>query len=238
MLERPSPGVAALRINRPEVRGALDTASIRALIDGLEMLSRKDDLAAIVLSSTDPTALCAGADVNEVLDHEGGYERMAAFSALYAALESSPAVTVCAMVGNTVGAGAELAAACDLRVAGDNLKLRWVGGLLGVPVGPARLAPLIGLAAARHLILQSPVVDAAEALRLNLTFEVVPAADAHDRAVEIATSLASRPVPNLRTVKGMFREFEETERRTLKENRVLLDFQRHGHGLPSGAASA
>ena len=238
MLERPSLGVAALRINRPQVRGALDRASIQALVAGLRELASEPDLAAIVLSSTDPTALCAGADVNEVLDHDGGVARMAEFAELYAALESSPAVTICAMVGNTVGAGAELAAACDLRVAGDNLKLRWVGGLLGVPVGPARLAPLVGLAAARHLILQSPVVTATEALRLNLTFEVVPAAEAHDRAVAIATELASRPVPNLRKVKGMFREFEETERRTRDENEALVDFQRHGHGLPSGAASA
>ncbi|MDO9355606.1 MAG: enoyl-CoA hydratase/isomerase family protein [Solirubrobacteraceae bacterium] len=233
LLERPSPGVAVLRINRPQVRGALDRASIRLMVNMLREVSDDPELAAVVLSSTDPSALCAGADVNEVLDEEGGISRMSEFAALYAALESCPAVTICAMVGNTVGAGAELAAACDLRVAGDNLKLRWVGGLLGVPVGPARLTPLVGLAKARYLILQSPVVSAEDALALNLTFEIVPAAECHDRAVEIATSLASRPVPNLRKVKGLFREFEETERRTLKENRVLLDFQRHGHGLPS-----
>ncbi len=138
------------------------------------------------------------------------------FGAVYTAVERFPAVTICAMVGNTVGAGAELAAACDLRIAGDNLKLRWVGGLLGVPVGPARLAPLVGLAAARHLVLRSPVVTAEEAVRLNLAFEVVPAADAHDAAVEAGTQLASRPRANVRRIKAMFREFEETERRTLK----------------------
>ncbi|MEN0015814.1 MAG: enoyl-CoA hydratase/isomerase family protein [Solirubrobacteraceae bacterium] len=236
MLERPSPGVAALRINRPEVRGALDRPSIQALLAGMVELRRDPELAALVLSSTDPTALCAGADVNEVLDRDGGVSRMTEFASLYEALESFPAVTICAMVGNTVGAGAELAAACDLRVAGDNLKLRWVGGLLGVPVGPARLTPLVGLAKARHLVLQSPVVTAQDALDLNLTFEVVPAAEAHDRAVEIATDLASRPVANLRKVKGLFRELEETERRTLKENHVLLDFQRNAQGLPSASS--
>lgn len=234
LLERPSPGVAALRINRPEVRGALDSASVRIALAALTELAKEPDLAALVLSSTDPTALCAGADVNEKLDKEGGVNRMNGFSAVYSALESFPAVTICAMVGNTVGAGAELAASCDLRVAGDNLKLRWVGGLLGVPVGPARLAPLVGLAKARHLIFQSPVVSAEEALALNLTFEVVPAAAAHDRAVEIATQLAARPVANLRRIKNMFREFEETERRALKENQILVDFQRFEQGLPSG----
>src|SRR6188472_1858138 len=49
-----------------------------------------------------------------------------------------------------VGAGAELAAACDLRVGGDNLRLAWPGARLGVPVGPARLTALVGLSAAKE----------------------------------------------------------------------------------------
>lgn len=236
VLERPADGVAAIRINRPEVRGALDRASLQLMIGYLAELAEDEDLVALILSSTDPTALCAGADVGEQLDHDGGVARMNEFGAVYTAVERFPAVTICAMVGNTVGAGAELAAACDLRIAGDNLKLRWVGGLLGVPVGPARLAPLVGLAAARHLVLRSPVVTAEEALRLNLTFDVVPAAEAHDTAVEVGTQLASRPRANVRRIKSMFREFEETERRTLKENLMLMDFQRHDTGLPSGGA--
>lgn len=236
VLERPAEGVAALRINRPEVRGALDRPSLRLLIEHLAALADEEDLVALVFSSTHENALCAGADVGEELDHEGGVQRMNEFAAVYTALEAFPAVTICAMVGNTVGAGAELATACDLRVAGDNLKLRWVGGLLGVPVGPARLAPLVGLSAARHLVLRSPVVSAEEAQRLGLTFDVVPAAAAHDRAVEIAAELATRPRANVRRIKSMFRAFEETERRTLKENQMLIDFQRHETGLPSGGA--
>lgn len=236
VLERPTSGVATLQINRPQQRGALDRASLRLLLDAFDELAGEPGLAAVVLGSTHPVAFCAGADVGEPLDEAGGVARMEEFAALYAAVEACPAVTICAMTGNTVGAGAELAAACDLRVAGDNLKLRWVGGLLGVPVGPARLAPLVGLAAARHLVLQSPVVTAERALELGLTFEIAPADGAFTRAVAIATELASRPVANLRRVKGMFRDFEQTERRVLAENALLVDFQRNEHGLPSGAA--
>jgi enoyl-CoA hydratase len=234
VLERPADGVAAIRINRPQVRGALDRASLQLMARHLVELAADDSIAALVLSSTDPTAFCAGADVGEVLDHDGGVGRMNDFGAVYTAVERFPAVTICAMVGNTVGAGAELAAACDLRVAGDNLKLRWVGGLLGVPVGPARLAPLVGLAAARHLVFRSPVVRAEDALAYGLTYDVVPAAQTHDRAVEIGAEIATRPRANVRRIKSMFREFEETERRTLKENLMLMDFQRHESGLPSG----
>lgn len=235
LLERPAAGVAALRINRPEVRGALNRPTLQLFVKYLDELAQEEDLAALVISSTDPTALCAGADVSEELDHQGGVARMSEFGAFYAGVESFPAVTICAMVGNTVGAGAELATACDLRVAGDNLKFRCVGGMLGVPVGPARLTPLVGLAVARHLILRSPVVTAEDALAYRLAFDVVPAEEAHEKAVEIAGDIAKRPIANLRTVKGLFRELEETERRTLKENRGLMQFQRAGAGLPAGS---
>lgn len=236
VLKRPTEGVATLAIDRPKQRGALDRASLQTLISAFAELAADESLAAVVLGSTDPIAFCAGADVSEPLDPAGGVARMEEFAALYAAVESCPAVTICAMTGNTVGAGAELAAACDLRIAGDNLKLRWVGGLLGVPVGPARLAPLVGLAAARHLILQSPVVTAPRALELGLTYEVTAADATFTRATEIAAELASRPVANLRRVKGMFRDFEQTGRRVAAENELLVDFQRHEQGLPSGGS--
>ena len=62
---------------------------------------------------------------------------MQAFAALYAAVDAFPAPTIAVCVGNVIGAGAELAAGCDLRVGGDNLKLAWAGARLGVPIGPA-----------------------------------------------------------------------------------------------------
>ncbi len=60
VLERPSDGVAALRINRPQVRGALDRQTLGLLLGHLAELAQDPSLAALVFSSTDPTALCAG----------------------------------------------------------------------------------------------------------------------------------------------------------------------------------
>ena len=110
------------------------------------------------MSTTSTRALCAGADVAEALDHAGGVARMEAFARLYAAVEAFPAATVCVCVGNVVGAGAEIAAGCDLRVGGDNLRLAWAGARVGAPVGPARLTPLVGLAAAKDLVLTGRTV--------------------------------------------------------------------------------
>jgi enoyl-CoA hydratase/carnithine racemase len=135
-------------------------------------------------------------------------------------------------VGNCVGAGAELAAGCDLRVGGDNLALRWVGAVHGVPVGPARLVPLVGLARAKDLVFSGRVVGAAEAAEIGFLQIVAPAAQAEARAVELARSVTANSPHGLRTLKAMFRELENTAARVASENARLLDFQREGAGLP------
>src|SRR5207253_1506935 len=128
------------------------------------------------------------------------------FARVYAALEAFPAPSVAVCVGNAVGAGAEVAAACDLRVAGDNLKLAWAGARLGVPVGPARLVPLIGLSRAKELILTGRVVGAEEAERIGLVHRVVPAAEAEAAALELAQAASQGPPEAMRGLKAMFRD--------------------------------
>lgn len=225
-------GVEILRIDRPTKRNALDTATIRALVDALDGLADDADLRAVVVSTTSTVALCAGADVGEELDAAGGVARMEAFADLYRAVDEVPVPTVAVCVGNVVGAGAEIAAGCDLRVAGDNLKLAWAGARLGVPVGPARLTQLVGLATAKELVYTGRVVGADEAVRLGLASRAVPADEAEAAALELAAAVAGQSPDGVRTLKRMFRELERTAERIAYENRLLVDFQRHGAGLP------
>ena len=145
---RPAAGVELLRLDRPEVRNALDTASLEELLAALREIHGDPSVHVVVFSTTSPVAFCAGADVGEALDEAGGLRRVELFCEFYAAVEALPMPTVCVCVGNVVGAGSEIAATCDLRVGGDNLKMAWVGAKRGVPVGPARLAPLVGIARA------------------------------------------------------------------------------------------
>lgn len=227
--------VEVLRLDRPEVRNAMNTAMLEALLAALDELVAEPELRALVLSTTSERALSAGADVGEELDHAGGVQRMELFARVYAALEAFPAPSVAVCVGNAVGAGAEVAAACDLRVAGDNLKLAWAGGRLGVPVGPARLVPLVGLSRAKELILTGRVVGAEEAERIGLVHRVVPAAEAEAAAIELAETASQGPPAAMRGLKAMFRDFERTAERVALENEILVEFQRHGAGLPRRA---
>lgn len=232
--ERRGGGIEILRLDRPEVRNALDRATLRELLAALDELAADEALRVLVVSTTSTVALCAGADVAETLTAEEGVERMELFAEVYARFEAVEVPTIAVCVGNVVGAGAELAAGCDLRVGGGNLKLAWAGARLGVPVGPARLAPLVGLSTAKDLVFTGRVVGMDEAKALGLLHRTAAAEEAEDEALALAEALCANSGPGLRTLKAMFREYEglPLAERVARENAGLVAFQREGAGLP------
>jgi len=238
LVERRQDGVAVIRIDRPERRNALDSRSLDAFVAALAGLSADPELRALVLSTTSPRAFCAGADTAEVLDREGGVARMERFADLYAAVEAVPVPVVCVCVGNTLGAGAELAAGSDLRVGGDNLQIGWVGARLGVPVGPARLTGLVGVARAKELIFGGRRLDAAQAQALGLVGSVVGAQEAEAAALALAAEIASHPPDGTRRLKALFRDLGGDAARVAHENAGLVDWQAQGAGLPQGRATS
>jgi enoyl-CoA hydratase len=228
---RVAEGIEVLRLDRPQARNAMNSELLAAVEAALAELAGDPSLRVLIFGTTDIRALSAGADVREELDPAGGVARMEAFARFYAAIEAFPLPTIAVCVGNVVGAGAELAAGCDLRVGGDNLHLAWAGARLGVPVGPARLTPLVGVARAKELILTGRVLDQRAAGEVGLLAAAVPAAEAEDAAIAIAASM-SGPIEGLRALKRMFRELDGSERRVAYENELLVDFQARGAGLP------
>lgn len=232
--ERLPDGIEVLRLDRPEVRNAMNRAMLAELDEVLGQLAADDTLRVLVFSTTNPRALCAGADVGETLTHKEGVARMEAFSRFYTAIEAFPAPTVAVCVGNVVGAGSELVAGCDLRVGGDNLKLAFAGAKLGVPVGPARLTPLVGLSRAKELIFTGRVVGLDEALAIGLVHRGAPADQAEAAAIALAEEVAQRPPAGMRVLKDRFRTYEGLADRVAHENDGLEAFQRSGTGLPQG----
>ncbi len=232
LLERRPDGVAVLRLDRPDARNALDSASLMQLLAALDELRRDPSVRAVVFSTTSERALCAGADVAEALDRAGAVARMEAFARLYAAVDAFPAPTICVCVGNVVGAGAELAAGCDLRVGGDNLKLAWAGARLGVPIGPARLVPLVGLGTAKDWIYGGRAIGMEEAATARFLQRTAPAGEAEAVALALAGELAAHPPEGLRQLKAMFRAYEGLATRIADENERIVAFQRDGAGLP------
>ena len=227
-------GVALLRLDRPKARNAMNTAMLEQML--AHLASARDDKAVrvLVLSSTNHMALSAGADIKEELDEAGGVRRMELFAEVYDELTSFPKPTIAACHGDTIGGGAEVAVACDMRVGGSNLRMRFPGAALGVPVGPARLVTLCGLAAAKYLLLSSRFVAADEALRIGLVNRVAPAAATEDSGLDLAAQVAAHPPESVARVKQMLHRWDDVEERSRDEGRGQVEWQRSGPGLPRG----
>lgn len=110
-------------------------------------------------------------------------------------LDVGPMVSIAAVDGQAWGSGAELAWACDLRVASSDATFAQPEILIGLTTGggAARITQLAGEAAAKRLVLDGRPVSADEALRLGLVHRVVAAGGALRESLEWATWLAQRP---------------------------------------------
>jgi enoyl-CoA hydratase/carnithine racemase len=225
-------GVAALRLTRPEARNAIDTQMLLEMLERLAVARGDEAVRALAISSADHMGLSAGADVKEDLDAEGKVRRMQLFADVYDAVVAFPKPTVAACHGDVVGGGAEIAVACDLRVGGSNLRMRFPGAALGVPVGPARLVTLCGLAAAKYLLLTSRTVGADEALRLGLVNRIAPAAATEESALALAAEVAAHPPDAVVRLKSMLHEWDDVVGRSASEGEGQVEWQRSGPGLP------
>ncbi len=225
-------GIALLRLDRPDARNAIDTAMLEELLAHLASAQADEAVRVVVVSSTDHMSLSAGADVREELDDEGRGRRMQLFADLYDELTAFPKPTIAACHGACVGGGAEVAVACDLRVGGSNLRLRFPGGALGVPVGPARLVTLCGLSVAKYLLLTGKEVDAEMALRWGLVHKIAPAAKTEDAALQLAAAVAANPPDAVARLKRMLHDWDGVEDRSRAEGEGQVEWQRSGPGLP------
>jgi enoyl-CoA hydratase/carnithine racemase len=225
-------GVALLRFDRPDARNAINTAMLEELLERLSVARDDEAVRVLVISSTDHMGLSAGADIREQLDREGAVRRIELFAQVYEALTGFPKPTVAACHGDCVGGGAEIAVACDLRIGGSNMRLRFPGAAMGMPVGPARLVTLCGLATAKYLLFTSRIVSADEALRLGLVNRVAPAAATEDAALEMAAEVAAHPPEMVARLKAMLHRWDDVEDRSADEGRGQVEWQRSGRGLP------
>jgi enoyl-CoA hydratase/carnithine racemase len=225
-------GVALIRLERPQARNAINTQMLVELLERLAVARGDEAVRVLVFSSADHLGLSAGADVREELDAEGKVRRMQLFADLYDQVVAFPKPTIAACHGDVVGGGAEIAVACDMRVGGANLRMRFPGAALGVPVGPARLVTLCGLAAAKYLLLSSRTIGADEALRIGLVNRVAPAAGTEEAALELAAGVAVHPPEAVARLKQMLHEWDDIVGRSEVEGKGQVDWQRTGPGLP------
>ena len=224
-------GVALIQLDRDGSLNAINTAMLVELNEHIAAARDDENVRVLVFSSTDHMAFSAGADLKEELDHDGQVHRMQLFSDLYDGVVQFPKPTIAACHGYTVGGGAEVAIACDMRIGGSNMQMRFPGAALGMPVGPARLVTLCGLSAAKYLLLSSNMIKVDEAFRMNLVNQVSPGAATENAALELAGRIASYDPESVARIKSMLHEWDDIEGRSAAEGRGQVEFQRSGRGL-------
>ncbi len=184
-VETSSAGYRWLRLSRPERRNALDVGLLRAVTDSLAA----EPEVPVLLGSADPRVFCSGADLT-ITDAE----RAAVSDLVYDCCETivtRPGPVIAVLTGPAVGGGAQLAAACDLRIAGPAARLRWTGPPgVNLTVGAWLLPNLVGRATAMDLVLTGRWLEAPEALALGLVNQVC--GDPERVAEGIAADLAGR----------------------------------------------
>ncbi|MEA3204243.1 MAG: enoyl-CoA hydratase [Thermoplasmata archaeon] len=193
VLERDEGRVRVLTLNRPAARNALDSAIRTELIQCLQEAENDAGVGAVVLTGAG-TAFAAGADLRELLARSSAEQQeFLQPPHIYSIVEGLRKPVVAALNGHALGAGLELATACDLRVCAATAKLGQPEinlALIPGGGGTQRLVRLVGPAQAAKLVLTGEPIDAAEALRIGLVDEV--AADPAERAMALATAIAAK----------------------------------------------
>jgi enoyl-CoA hydratase len=201
-------GVARIFLNRPEKSNALNSAFLTEILSSVEALKDDPALRVVVLAGRGK-AFCGGADVTELasLDASNGGAFVERIHKVCAALRALPVPVVAKLHGAVIGAGLEIAAACDLRVAAPGTKFAMPEVRLGIPsvVEAALLPRLMGAGRAAWLVLTGEFIDAARACDWGLVEEI-----GGDEAVEkLVESLLAGDREALRVQKELCQLWDE-----------------------------
>lgn len=215
-------GFAVVRINRPAKRNILTEKGIGELSGAFDALEADPGVRCVLLRGEGEEAFSAGYDLT-TLAHGGGAETDE-LHALFDRLERYPFPVVALLRGFAVGGGCELALACDVRVAGDDVRMGMPPARLGLVyplAGYARFHRTVGLAAAKELFFSGRIYEAAECRRLGLVSTVVAAAEAEGAALRLVSEIAANAPLSLRGTKRILRHLALGPRASGEDEREL-----------------
>lgn len=200
-------GVARVSLHRPEVRNALDAATLRDLAEAFAMLARDPGVRAVVLEGAGK-AFCAGADVNAMKALDDPRKDAEALAAVLTAIDAFPAPVIGRVHGAAMGGGSGLVAACDLVVASEDAKFAFSEVKLGIVPGviSAFVVPKIGVSQARRYFLTAEAFGAARAKEIGLVHEVVPAARLEPVVAEWCTAICNNGPKAVAAAKVLIRQ--------------------------------
>jgi enoyl-CoA hydratase/carnithine racemase len=229
-------GIALVTLNRPERLNAINRELIDEMDAALDRLSTNEFRVAILTGAG--RGFCAGADLSpggaNWTDSSGPpykamYDSQARLTDQYSRLYELPIPVVAAVNGVAVGGGLAFALHCDVRIASETARFGSVfikAGLSSMDMGTSYLLPkIVGVGAAREMMLTGRIIEAAEAFRIQLVHEVVPADELLEAALRMARSIkANNPFGVGQTKIGLNTAIDAPSLRHAKEleNRIQI----------------
>ncbi len=208
--------VALVRIHRPDKRNALDEATRQDLLEALR--TNIDDGARAIIITGTGKSFASGADLKEMRERTTAQQRhYLSPPRLYEKIEALPVPIIAAINGYALGAGLELALACDVRIAAHPAKLGAPEVRLGIIPGGGgtqRLPRLIGMGEAMRMVLTGEIIDANTANQRGLVQDTYPAEDLEQEAITLAGRMAQWSPVALAHAK---RALQQAWRRPLQE---------------------
>lgn len=213
-------GIATVTLNEPDRRNALSAAIADGLHEALDEIEDSDVGCVIIEGEGD--AFCAGGDIDRMLEGLTGdiplddqvREIETATSSTMARVVRMPVPTIASVDGLAVGAGANLALACDIQLASEDAAFGFVFRQVGLAVdsGTSYLLPrVVGTNVAKELVFTGELVGAERAAELGLVNHVYPADELGEELRELAERIASGPQVALRHSKRLLNEgFEKS----------------------------
>ena len=185
--------VATISLNRPDKHNALSARLCHEIIDALDRLEADDAVSVLILTGAGEKAFCAGADMAEAVGGDGPKDssNVGAPAQAVARVLRTRKPIIAAVNGYAYGGGAFLAINCDIRIASENARFRFVGASYGLVVGAFQLPRIVGAPLAKELIFTARTIDAKEALRIGLVNHVAPLDKLQRTAGEMAVAIAA-----------------------------------------------
>ncbi|MCA1669022.1 MAG: enoyl-CoA hydratase/isomerase family protein [Thermomicrobia bacterium] len=207
-------GVLTLTLNRPDVLNAVTDTMLRELQDALRGAERDAAVRCIVLTGAG-RGFCAGQDISGVAEpqpHDGerpsiGDHLRGGYNPIVRRIRAIEKPVIAAVNGVAAGAGANLALACDLRIASAEASFVQAFvkiGLVPDSGGTLFLPLLVGYAKAAELAFTGDRIRAEESLRLGLVNQVVPVAALMETTHALAARLAALPTRAIGLTKRAF----------------------------------
>jgi enoyl-CoA hydratase len=210
--------VAWITFNRPQARNALTWNMYDRLEEACHAINADRSLRAVVLTGAGGQAFVAGTDIGQFRAFKGAQDALeyeARGNVVMSTLESIRVPTIAAIAGPCTGAGAAIAACCDLRIGSPSARYgfpiaRTLGNCLSM-ANYTRAAALIGFARLKDMIMRARLMDAGEMLASGLLSEVTPdEASLPARAQSLAEEVASLAPLTLWATKEALRRVRDT----------------------------